>query len=81
MAVSRAGARRAMVWGDDRGRVNIRVRAPNDALQQHNEHIPIGGGDMRTLDHRLMVDQADAAFDGSCEADICLVDPQSEVDD
>ena len=58
MAVSRAGARRAMVWGDDRGRVNIRVRGPNYAHQQHNEHLPVGGGDMRSLDHRALVDRA-----------------------
>ena len=64
MAVSRAGARRAMVWGDDRGRVNIRVRAPNDALQKHNEHLPVGGGDLRSVDHRLLVDMADAAYGG-----------------
>ena len=48
------------MWGDDRGRVNIRVRAPNDAHQQHNKHLPVGGGDMRSLDHRALVDMADA---------------------
>ena len=59
MAVSRAGARRAMVWGDDRGKIDIRIRAPIDAHQQHNEYLPLGGGDRMSLDYMCLAAHVD----------------------